>query len=382
MIHGNNILKVARKYTSWRWRVVPIPPREKAPRLMKWQYLHLGKLDLPEYFRKGNNIGVLLGKASDGLIDVDLDCDEAILLAPMFLPETSKVHGRKSKPESHYWYRVETSPKPEKFCDIDGTTLLELRSTGQQTVVPPSIHPSGERVHWEKKGKSGRVKVAKLQTAVKRLAAAVLLSRHWPATGSRNEAAMALAGVLLRDGWDESSAAEFISKVAFAANDEEWKERGDVAATTQRRLDRAGDATGIPRLSRLIDKKAIDLFLEWLKIKVIPNSRPQGGQQPNKWPKPLKEEAFHGLTGEVIRTIVPTTEADPAALLVQFLVAFGSVIGPGAHFKIEAAKHRANLFCLVVGRSSKARKGTAWAHIGNCLSRLIASGWRSKSFQI
>jgi len=84
----------------------------------------------------------------------------------------------------------------------------------------------------------------------------------------------------------------------------------------------------------------------------------------------LKREAFHGLTGDIVRTIEPTTESDPAALLVQFLVAFGSVIGPHAHFKIEAAKHRANLFCLIVGRSSKARKGTAWAHIRELFERI------------
>ena len=37
----------------------------------------------------------------------------------------------------------------------------------------------------------------------------------------------------------------------------------------------------------------------------------------------MNDDAFHGLAGDVIRRIEPHTESDPAALLVQFLIAFG-----------------------------------------------------------
>ncbi|MEE8114639.1 MAG: hypothetical protein V3T23_09820, partial [Nitrososphaerales archaeon] len=40
-------------------------------------------------------------------------------------------------------------------------------------------------------------------------------------------------------------------------------------------------------------------------------------QEPNNWPQPLSKDAFHGLTGEIVRTIEPHTEADPAALMIQ-----------------------------------------------------------------
>lgn len=49
------------------------------------------------------------------------------------------------------------------------------------------------------------------------------------------------------------------------------------------------------------------------------------------WPDPPDEVAFHGLAGDIVRAIEPHTEADPVALLVQFLVAFGSVVGRGPH---------------------------------------------------
>jgi hypothetical protein len=76
-------------------------------------------------------------------------------------------------------------------------------------------------------------------------------------------------------------------------------------------------------------------------------------------PQPLQEEAFHGLAGQIIKKIEPHTEADPAALLMQFFVAFGNSIGRHRYFKIEATQHYPVLFVVVVGQSSKARKGTS-----------------------
>src|SRR5262249_50049153 len=78
---------------------------------------------------------------------------------------------------------------------------------------------------------------------------------------------------------------------------------------------------------------------------------------------PPSGEAFHGLAGLVVRTVEPHTEGDPAALLVQFLVAFGNVIGRGPHWVVEAKRHSLNLFAVLVGETSKSRKGSAWAQV-------------------
>ena len=37
------------------------------------------------------------------------------------------------------------------------------------------------------------------------------------------------------------------------------------------------------------------------------------------WPEPIDEAAFHGLAGEVVRTIEPHSETDPVAILLQVL---------------------------------------------------------------
>src|SRR3954464_15243759 len=84
---------------------------------------------------------------------------------------------------------------------------------------------------------------------------------------------------------------------------------------------------------------------------------------PDEWPAPPGRAAYHGLAGQVIDTIAPHTEADPVALLAQLLVAFGAAVGRGAWFAVEATRHHANEFLILVGDSAKARKGSSWDHI-------------------
>jgi hypothetical protein len=88
----------------------------------------------------------------------------------------------------------------------------------------------------------------------------------------------------------------------------------------------------------------------------------KGFQATRPWPV-LDRAARHGLAGEFLALIEPQSEADPVALLLQFLIAVGSAVGPSAYFAVEGAQHRANLFGLLVGQTSKARKGTSWAHV-------------------
>lgn len=81
------------------------------------------------------------------------------------------------------------------------------------------------------------------------------------------------------------------------------------------------------------------------------------------WPAPLSDEAYYGLAGDIVKAIEPHTEADPAALLFQFLTEFGNLIGRKAYFKVEADKHYSNLYTVLVGITSKGRKGTSNGHI-------------------
>src|SRR5690606_26300049 len=93
--------------------------------------------------KPGESVGVHLGPS--GLVDIDLDCPEAIELAPKFLPDTA-IFGREHE-LSHWLYSGEATYR--KFIDpIDKTCILEIRAGhGKQSVLPPSITPrsaSGE----------------------------------------------------------------------------------------------------------------------------------------------------------------------------------------------------------------------------------------------
>lgn len=77
-------------------------------------------------------------------------------------------------------------------------------------------------------------------------------------------------------------------------------------------------------------------------------------------PDRMGEKAFHGLTGEIVRIVNPQTEACPEAILAQFLVAFGQLIGPRPHWGVDRTVHRCNLFVCLVGPTGIARKGTSW----------------------
>ena len=77
---------------------------------------------------------------------------------------------------------------------------------------------------------------------------------------------------------------------------------------------------------------------------------------PTDWPE-MGKAAYYGLVGDVVRTLLPQTEADPVALLAQYLVYFGNAVGRGPYYLVESSKHFTNLFALMVGATAKARKG-------------------------
>src|SRR5262249_55206047 len=112
---------------------------------------------------------------------------------------------------------------------------------------------------------------------------------------------------------------------------------------------------------------------------------PPPSYAPSPWPS-MNPAAYHGFAGEVVSTILPHTEADPVALLLQFLVSFGNVVGRGRYYQVEQTRHYGNLFAVLAGNTSKARKGTSADRIHplfgeadpawyvNCVKSGMASG--------
>lgn len=81
------------------------------------------------------------------------------------------------------------------------------------------------------------------------------------------------------------------------------------------------------------------------------------------WPDPPGQDAYYGLAGHLVNAIDPHTESDRVAILVQMLAAFGNAIGRGPYFAVESSRHYPNLNVVLVGVTSKGRKGTSWDHV-------------------
>lgn len=254
---------------------VPVPHRSKKPVLKEWQRLEITTEGAAQYFNGASqNIGVLLGDKF-GSADVDCDCSEAITAARELLPETGLIFGRQSKPFSHFFYRSDPPARTVQFIDpLDQSTIVELRglssdgSVGLQTVVPPSIHATGEPVRFEQgfEGIPANIDADLLVTAVRRVAAAALLARHWPKQGSRHHAFLALAGVFARAAWNPEDAKAFhrvIYRCLWPVNPDLGASDSEVQSTFGKHS-AGGEITGVPTLIGLVDRKVVDVAFRWL----------------------------------------------------------------------------------------------------------------------
>ncbi len=77
------------------------------------------------------------------------------------------------------------------------------------------------------------------------------------------------------------------------------------------------------------------------------------------WPRALDDAALHGVIGEVVGAIEPHSESDPVAILAQSLIVFGSMLGRCGYYQVEASRHYTNEFAVLVGETSRARKGSS-----------------------
>lgn len=273
-----------RRYLGEGWSPIPIPAGEKGPRTDDWKTKLFDEHD----FAADDNIGVHLGRpAPDGsttaLYDVDLDAREALVAADMLLPNTPRVSGRKSKPRSHRWFTCDEPIQLEQFFGLGGQNdmIVELRGLDKkgeatQTVVPPSVRKASdeeraqgkvdEEVAWDGEGPPMKVPADLLRRAVRNVAIAVLLARHFPGPGHRHHPRMAMAGFLFRAGLEEKEVLQIGKTVMRLVRGDE-KDWHDTARSTIEKI-KAGEegVTGGPTLRQALDngEAVIKRLNKWL----------------------------------------------------------------------------------------------------------------------
>jgi len=238
---------------------------------------------------------------------------------------------------------------------------VDIKSDGGYIVVAPSLHPSGNRYKWIKHISSGPVDLPKDLEE--------LIRSYGNTKGSFDSSI--LQGV--SEGARNESAASVIGKILHGLKKEDWKTIGwqifsgwnikNNPPLPERELKSVFDSIASRELNRIATKLSQETF---------PSHNSLTSQR--QWPEQIDEAAFCGIAGDIIRTIEPHSEADKAALLINFLTGIGSIIGDKAHIRVEDDKHPMRLFAVIVGETSKGRKGTSWGHIKNLL-RPVDDAW-------
>lgn len=264
MTTENITAQAAHKILERGWRCIPLRARDKKPVETKWQKRFIEAEEIDSTFTPGLNIGLLLGEPSDWIVDIDCDIPEAITVASYLLPDTGLSFGRESIGKAHLLYRC-PGIKTAKFKDQD-IMILEVRSTGSQTMIPPSIHPSGEEVIWIGKGKPQELTSTELMKAARFTAAAALLARHWPEQGSRQDVALHLSGALAHAGWGLNEIKTFIKAVLQAAGDEEADMRLKAVGYAVDKLQKGMPVSGWPKLAGIVGDQIVGQVREWMGI--------------------------------------------------------------------------------------------------------------------
>jgi Bifunctional DNA primase/polymerase, N-terminal len=276
-----SILEIALEYIERGWNPVPIPFREKGPTGNGWQARVITADTAPQFFNGGPlNIGVILGPTSSGLTDIDLDCPEAIALAPYILPATDAVFGRQSKPASHFLYTTAlagvVNKAAQRFKDpMPNAMMVELRvggAKGAQTVFPGSIHESGEAIIWVKNGEPAAVDSEELQRRVRELAAYCLIVRHWPAPGSGggHDAGLVLGGFLARLGRSADETKHIAEIITSVAGDPKAANRVEAAVDAAQAHAGGKTSRGLPALCEMVGEREGKKIAEWLGYRDTP----------------------------------------------------------------------------------------------------------------
>jgi Virulence-associated protein E len=274
---------------------VPLRLQGKSPDCMGKGWQKRTTDDAIPIFYATDNIGFLLGTPSGGVVRLDPDFKSIPEVTAMLFPEPTAIFGRETSPRSGRLYvcngikstdfRLPNVMKGDvRLPKHDGkpnVVVFQILSTGKQTMAPPSLHPeTGEEVKWVSETPIKNLDKSELVRRVGIEAFLMVVRHFWPPRGTRNEAAMALARVLLEalatrypdDAERIELVDELVVTVAEEGGDGAASRDGKFrAATTLEKLKNGEETTGLPRLLELLElpKEVEKTFRRWLGIKLI-----------------------------------------------------------------------------------------------------------------
>ena len=222
-------------------------------------------------------VGLLLS-ARYKLIDIDLDYPGIENLAVAHLPQNGWIFGRKSKKGSHHVFVIEnetdttqqeraSDPANKGYMDTekiisieknpkDRQCIIEYRGDGAQTVMPGTVHPSGERVTWkddkQPDGLPAAVKSTDLRRAVRKIAFTVMAANHGWFDGSKHDLSLCYAGMFCVAKWSLEEAEHWMSCfLDYVAEGDDKRKVLRAVRDTYKSHEKGNRVVGGPRLAEI-----------------------------------------------------------------------------------------------------------------------------------
>lgn len=331
-------------------KILPVPSMSKRP-VYKWDQTIKNESELSGYIERGFGFAILTGDSNDiVVIDVDkknggLKTLELLEKRGFDLFKMSKFIVRSGGGGYHFYF--ENSPNLEIKTKANECIGIDFRSNGGLIIGPYSTHESGNKYEIVSVNKED-LELSELSQIPDEFM--ILL----------NSLIDEAKGKSKLNTKDSSDIVNFVN--SSFRNDSEYFKEGERNDRFFRFLCRnVKDYTSIEQFINFAQFKNKSLCIppledseiDTLVKNVFENYRPTDSI------KEIRSEAFIGPLGEFILKLAPDIEPCKESVLIQSLIMLGNLCDKKFYKDISGSKLYTNQFALILGQTSKARKGTS-----------------------
>ena len=216
--------ELAAEYVDSGWSVLPVRPEEKRPYMTNWlQYTktRAPKAMVESWFTSltGAGVGAVTGKISNMVVlDVESTCPYSI--EDLLKKYPTQMIARSGGGGWHLYYQYPTNQSrvSNRVRIFEGA---DLRADGGFIVLPPTMHPSGKRYEWVKRGPLGAFPVALLELQAQPRVQEegwITEALRGVSEGGRNDTCARLAGYFFKKGMN----ADIVEALLL-----DWNERNE-----------------------------------------------------------------------------------------------------------------------------------------------------------
>lgn len=216
--------ELAAEYVDSGWSVLPVRPEEKRPYMTNWlQYTktRAPKAMVDSWFTNlaGAGVGVVTGRISNMVVlDVEHDCPYPIEELLKRYPTQMIARSGGGGYHLFYLYPTNQTRVANRVRIFEGA---DLRADGGFIVLPPTMHPSGNRYEWVKRGPLGAFPAALLELQAQPRVQGdgwITEALRGVSEGGRNDTCARLAGYFFKKGMN----ADIVEALLL-----DWNERNE-----------------------------------------------------------------------------------------------------------------------------------------------------------